>query len=288
MAAEAKIRITATDDSAAAFKKAQANVQALAAGASRLAGAFGIGAVGVAGIVALGKASIDSLDALNDLKDATGASIENISALEDVAERTGTQFDTVAAGLVKFNTTLKDIKPGNDADRALQALGLSAEKLKNEDPAEALRQTAVALSRFADDGNKARLTQELFGKSTRQVAAFLKDLSEQGKLNATVTTKQAEEAEKFNKELFALEKNAKDFGRAIAGDVVTGLNAMIAKFREAKASGTGIFAPLGAQVTLGAPRKVQREGGAIVPDNESAAESARLLRRPTINVPPEA
>lgn len=287
MAAEAKIRITAQDDSAAAFRKAQANVQQLAGVAARLGGAFGVGAISVAGILALGKASIDSLDALNDLKDASGSSIENLSALEDVAERTGTQFDTVAAGLVKFNGVLKDIKPGNDADRALQALGLSAENLKRQDPAEALRLTAVALSRYADDGEKARLVQELFGKSTRQTAAFLKDLAEQGKLNGTVTTQQALEAEKFNKELFALQKNAKDFGRSLTGDVVTGLNAMIAKFRQAKEEGTGIFASINSLAAAEEKKKTQRAGGAILPDNESAAESARLLRRPSVNIAPE-
>lgn len=43
---------------------------------SALAGAF----AGVS-VVAFVKANVDALDALNDLKDATGASIENLSAL---------------------------------------------------------------------------------------------------------------------------------------------------------------------------------------------------------------
>lgn len=80
-----------------------------------------IGAAATVGAVALAaKKVIDGIDALNDLKDATGASIENLSALEDVALRTGTSWDTLSTGLIKFNGILKDAKPGSDAARSLE------------------------------------------------------------------------------------------------------------------------------------------------------------------------
>lgn len=203
--------------------------------------------VGMAGAFTVGfavnfiKSAIDSIDALNDLKDATGASVENLSALEDIAARTGTKFESVGAAMVKFNGALKDAKPGSDAALALEALGLSVQELKNMDPAEALLKTATALSKFADDGNKARLVQELFGKSMREVAPFLKDLAEKGQLNATVTTEQAQAAEKFNKELFSMQKNVQDIGRSLAGPMVTGFNSFIEKLKEAKKEGRGLF-----------------------------------------------
>lgn len=183
--------------------------------------------VSVAGLLSLGKATIDSLDALNDLKDATGASIENISALEDVAARTGTSMDTVATSLVKFNGVLKDAKPGSDAEAALTALGLSAKELQALDPADALLKTATALGTFADDGNKARITQELFGKSLKEVAPFLKDLAEKGELVATVTTEQAQVAEDFNKQLFELQKNSQNAARSLAGEFVPALTEIL-------------------------------------------------------------
>ena len=201
--------------------------------AARMNAAFGTvkaTLVGVAagislqGIISFANATINSLDALNDLKDATGSSIENISALEDVAKRTGTSFDTVGTSLVKFNAALKEAKPGSDAEAALKAIGLSAQELKAIDPAEALLKTATALAGFADDGNKARLTQELFGKSLKEVAPFLKDLAETGKLNATVTTAQAEKAEEFNKQLFNLQKNSQDAARTLTSDLLPALN----------------------------------------------------------------
>lgn len=198
--------------------------------------ALGTG-ISVAGIINFAKATIDGIDALNDLKDATGASIENISALENVAKRTGTSFDTVGASLIKFNKVLSDSKPGSDAEAALKAIGLSAQELKKIDPAEALLKTAVALQGFADDGNKARLAQELFGKSLKDVAPFLKDLAEAGKLNATVTTEQAEKAEEFNKQIFALQKNAQDAARALTSELLPAMNSLLANYSQFKEKG---------------------------------------------------
>jgi len=180
---------------------------------------------------------LDGIDALNDVADATGASIENISALEDVAVRTGASLDTVSSTLVKFNNVLKEADGKNGASLALEQIGLNAEELKRIDPAEALRQTAVALSQFADDGNKARIIQELFGKSVKEAAPFLKDLAEQGQLNAKVTAEQAAEAERFNKSLFDLQKNVIDIARDISGPLVKSLNEVIQLFKDGRAAG---------------------------------------------------
>lgn len=169
-------------------------------------------------------ATLDGLDALVDLRDATGASVENLSALEDVARRTGTSVDGMASTLVKFNKVLSEGKAGSETANILKSIGLDAEKLKAIDPAEALRQTAVALAKYADDGSKARIVQALFGKSIQEAGPYLAELAKQGKLNATVTTEQAEAAEKFKNELNAISKIATDVARALAGPLVTSLN----------------------------------------------------------------
>ena len=199
----------------------------------RMAAAFDLVKGGIAGIVAgfsagalvtFVRTTVDAVDALNDVADATGATIENISALEDVARRTGTNLDAVSGILVKFNSVLADADPSKGAGAVIKSLNLDIEALKRQDPAEALRQVAVALSGYADDGNKARAVQELFGKSVKEAAPFLKDLAENGQLNAKVTTAQGAEAEKFNKELFKLQTNANDAARAIVGSLVPAIN----------------------------------------------------------------
>jgi len=238
-----------------AEQDAQKFASSAAAIGTKIGAGLGVGLVAAAGaLVTMVKQQATAIDAFNDLKDATGASIENISALDDVARRTGGDFATVETSLIKFNAALNAAKPDSDAVKALQALGLNAKELKRLDPAEALRQTAVALAAFADDGNKARLTQELFGKSLKEVAPFLKDLSEQQELVAKTTTAQAEEAEKFNKQLFAMQANATDAARSMVNDLLPVLNGLFEGFKKAKAEGTlftdvlkGIatFSPLG-------------------------------------------
>lgn len=205
---------------------------ALAGIAPQIAAAFSVGS-----IAAFVKSTADALDALNDVKDATGASVEEISKLERVARLTGGSIDTVSATLVKFNQALSDAKPGSGAEAVLKGLNLSAAELKRLDPGEALRQTAVALSKFADDGNKARAVQELFGRSLREVAPFLKDLAELGDVQATVTTKQAEEAEKFNRQLALLKTNASDAARSFTADLLPALNGTLEKFNKFSANG---------------------------------------------------
>lgn len=225
-----------------AARVAEQNAERVQAAMLRLgAGVAGaLGGITVGSIVSLVRAQVDAIDGFNDLKDATGASIENISALDSLARRTGVSFDTVGTSLVKFNGALKEANdPSKGAGAVFKALGLDVEKLKQLDPAEALRVTAVALAGFADDGNKARAVQELFGKSLREVAPLLKDLGEQNELTAKTTTKQAEEAEKFNKSLYEMQANSTDAARALAGPLVSALNDLIQRFKDAKREGAG-------------------------------------------------
>lgn len=182
--------------------------------------------------VAMSKQVIDGLDALNDVADATGSTVEKISALENVAARTGTSMDTVSTALVKFNQQLGQADGKDDFSRSMKQIGLDVEALKKMDPADALQKTAVALSKYADDGEKARLVQVAFGKSVKESAPFLKDLAENGELVATVTTEQAKQAEAFNQQLAGMKKNATDLGRSIVGDLLPPLNAFLNAMKE--------------------------------------------------------
>lgn len=225
--------------------KTAAGIEARWSKLGSLASGIGAGLVGAfsgAALAAFTRQTIDAVDALNDVKDATGASIENLSALEDVARRNGGTLDDVAGILVKFNAGLKEADGKNGVSLALKTIGLNTAELKKLDPAEALRQVAVALSIYADDGNKARIVQDLFGKSIREAGPYLKDLAEQGKLNGSVTTQQAEAAEKFNKQLFALKTNAGNASRTIVGEMLPALSGLVKIFENlGQASGEAKF-----------------------------------------------
>ena len=206
------------------WSRVEASVKGVAAALGGIATVRGLGALFLD--------TVKAVDGFNDLADATGASIENISALENVARQNGGTLDDVAGVLVKFNAALKDASATNDAGRAFKALNLDIAEPKRLDPAEALRLTAVALAGYANDGNKARLVQELFGKSIREAAPFLKDLAEAGQLNSTVTTKQAEEAEKFNKQLAEMSTQAGNATRRILQEFVPALNEILKAYND--------------------------------------------------------
>lgn len=166
----------------------------------------------------------DGVLAIKDLAEATGSSVESISALDDMARRAGSNLGEVEQVLIKFNAALKEADGKNGISIALKAIGLDAKELRSLDPAEALQKAAVALNGYADDGDRARLTQELFGKGVKVAATLLRDLAEAGQLNATVTSAQAEEIDRLQKNMAGLRTNMEQAGRAIAGVVVPAIN----------------------------------------------------------------
>ncbi len=178
----------------------------------------------------------DGVLAIKDLAEATGSTVEKISALDDFARRAGSSIEEVEGVLIKFNAALKEADGKNGVSQALKAIGLNAKELRELDPADALQRTAVALSQFADDGNKARLTQELFGKGVKAAATLLRDLAEAGQLNATVTAAQAEEVDKFQKNVAALKTDITDLARALLGPVLGGLNKFAQEVRNAQSA----------------------------------------------------
>lgn len=230
---DAKVVISAIDATKAAFASVSRNFDSLQGKLSGLGLALPVLSVGASAgaLAALTLEASKAIDEFNDLKDATGASIENISALDRIARETGSDFDTVASSLIKFNKTLND--SGTDGSRAaeiLKSLGLNAAELKKQDPAEAMRQLAVAFSTFADDGARGRAILELTGKSALKMAPLLNDLAEKGKLVASTTTQQAAEADKFNKELFAMQANVQDLSRDFANKLIPVMNQVFKDF----------------------------------------------------------
>lgn len=241
---DARIILSAEDKTAAAVQSAKRGFNELQSVAGTLQSQLALvgGAATIGGFMALVKGANDAIDALNDVVDATGSTIENVSALERVSRLYGHQTELSTTLLMKFNKELTGtIKPGSEAESVLKQLGLSAAELRRIDPAEALQRTAIALEQFANNGDRARATEILFGKATREGAAYLKDLAESGALVATVTTQQAEEAEKFNRELLKLKASGNALAQTLAMELVPALNNMFDSVRVKQPTVTNFF-----------------------------------------------
>lgn len=220
--------------------------------ASRLNSAFGGLKTTIAGLVAGLSAgalvsffehSIDAAAQLDDLAERTGASVEELSKLSQVARISGTNIEIVETFLVKLNKALHDTdEEAKGANRALEAIGLSAAELRGLDPAEAMRRVAVALSGFADGGGKTAAILALTGKSAAQALPFLKDLVTETGIGAKVTAEQAAAAEELQKSVRRLTTASSEAGEALAREFVPALQRIATAAGEAYREGGKLYA----------------------------------------------
>lgn len=225
MATKAEIVVSAKDQASAVLKGIGGEFNALSGIAGKLSGAFA--AIGGTGLILLADNAIKAAAELDDLSEITGASVEELSKLEQVAIVSGVAMKDVADASVKLTKALSEAEdPASLAAKALSALGLSAKELKGVDPAEQMRQIAVALGGFADGASKTALATALMGKSGAQALPYLKDLAEAGKLNATLTKEQAAAAEQYEKQSKALNVELNRMGKIIAVESIPVLTAL--------------------------------------------------------------
>lgn len=254
------------------------NVVALGA---RAISALSLGTVaGVGGLGLALKSLASDLDALNDASDAVGDTVENLSAIENVARRNGESLDLVVTAAARLNKALSDAKVDSPIAQALKAIGLSAKELRELPTTEALQRIAVALQGYTNNQQRAAIVTEIFGKSSRQVAAFLNDLAAAGKLNATVTGQQALEAEKFNKQLAALTAEAGNAGRAIANELLPSINSYFELVRRSRGGGSTFIAELVSEVNSArlslAVSRIQDLGAEVAKNPGNAGLAAAL------------
>jgi hypothetical protein len=244
--ADAKIVLSAQDKTSAAFASARRSLSGIGTAAASVQGALaGVGVAAAAfALSSMLRQARQTIDGFKDLSDATGSSIENISALDRIARATGGNFEQVSGILVKFNQVLAEAKPGSGPGAVLTALNLDIDELKRLDPAEALRLTAVAFEGFANGAEKGRAYQELFGRSVREAAPFLKDLAEAKKLDAAMTTEASDEVDRFNKQMALLGANAEDVWISLSVDGVAALNVLIDRFRVGQREGENFLVTL--------------------------------------------
>jgi len=205
--------------------------------------AAGLAVAGTAAIAAAAalKQMVDvqssAIAKMADLAASTGVSVEKISALDSIARRTGSSFADVGAALAKINTALNSAKANSPASLALDAIGLSAAKLKQLSPDEALLSIGRALDKFADTGSKARAGTMLLGDSYARLAPLMKDIVAQGDLVAKVTSDQAAMAKKYQDQLRELDASITDVARSLTLRLLPALLSVSAEFK-ALVSGT--------------------------------------------------
>lgn len=225
---QAKIVLTAVDNTKVALDSAKRGLRDVEAAASAVKQAFTL-MIPFAGIYEIGrfaKATIDSADALNDLSNITGVAVERLSAWKLAAEQSGTSIESVAKALGKSSKYM--VEHGDN----LRKMGLDGKTAE-----EVMIKLAGVISKLpADDPRRVALAMEVMGKSAAELlpllsngAAGLKEMVRQGEEFSPVTKKMAEESDRFNDQLNLMKTRMSAGASVIMGEMLPSVNKFLEK-----------------------------------------------------------
>jgi len=172
----------------------------------------------VAAGVAFAKVAKDAIDAADNfakLSKKVGISVESLSALEFAAKISGTSLDSMKIGLTRLAANATDASMGiGEATAAFDSLQISTTGAAGEiKPMETLLlEVADRFAEMEDGTEKTALAMDIFGKSGTDLIPMLnagsegiqemKDRAEE--LGIVISTKTAEQSERFNDALLEL------------------------------------------------------------------------------------
>lgn len=252
MANDAKIKLTAEDQTRAAFASVSNNFNKLNAAIPAVVGRIGAIGGAVAGAMAAleGVQIVRLLDRMDDLQEKTGISVEKLSELRFAGEATGTPFETLAAAVGRLSKTMAEAAGGNkEAVATFQALGVevvdSNGKLRAADLV--LADLATRFAGYEDGPAKAALAQRLFGRSgaelipiLNQGAAGLTRLGDEAKrLGAVLNKDAAKAAADFNDNLAKIKLGSEGAAAVIAGPLIKALGDASGAFIQSRKDGEG-------------------------------------------------
>lgn len=171
---------------AAEAKTAGGSLETMKGIATSLAGAFGV-AFSIGAAVQFGKALLDDAGALVDLNAKTGVSIEQLQRFAFVGKQANVSVEDFAQASFKLGVALE----GGDKSvvKAVERLGLSYVKLRQDSPDDQWNTTVAALERVTSETERNRLGVDLMGKSFATVAPAIakgySDMAAQAQVSTT-------------------------------------------------------------------------------------------------------
>jgi phage-related protein len=141
--------------------------KAFTGNASKLAlGAAGGVAAATAGVVSMANSFAAAGDKVLKASQATGIGIEAYQELQYALGKSGVSAESFDAALQKFNLTVRNGAAGNEAlQKQLLAVGLSAEKLAEIKPEQAMMRLSDYMKQLPNDAERTRVAVQLFEKS---------------------------------------------------------------------------------------------------------------------------
>ena len=260
--ADAKLTITAVDQTRAAFDSVKRGLGDIERTASSLSGIIaGIGAGLSAGaLVGFARASIDAADNLGKLSQRVGLAVETLSELQFAGRLADVTTEQLGDSLRQLSVNLAAAGDGaREFQRFFAAVGISASELRNLRTDEAVARIADAFAATEDGASKTAIAVRLFGESGARLIPLLNQGSaglraagdEARKFGLVVSADAARAAERFNDDMTRLTAQAEALGLALGQRILPALNQVAGATLEAARGGGLLFAALRSVAELG-------------------------------------
>ncbi len=186
-----------------------------------------IGGAGVAAMAACTRSFMAAGDAMDKMSARTGVSVEALSQLKFAAEQSGAAISDIENGLKTLQNKLEDAGRGKSkAIQAFQAIGLSFEYLRAQQPEQQLNLIAAAINRLPTAAAKTKASMELLGNTA--LVPMLGNMqalrAEADKLGLTMSTTDAQAAANLVDQVNILNSQMKmlffEVGSALAPELI--------------------------------------------------------------------
>jgi len=184
--------------------------------------------VAVGGMVVFARGQLEMIDKLAKTAHALGITTEALGGLQHAAELTGVSNDQLATALKRMEKTISDASVGlSTAKRALAQLGLSVKDFQGLKPEQQFALIGDELNSIKEQTDKARIAQDIFGRSGIMLintlklgSQGLKDMAADAKaLGLTFTDEEAASVERFNDQMTRLKGLIGGLGRRFVIDI---------------------------------------------------------------------
>ena len=245
--AEAKVVLSAVDQTKAAIESAKRNMEGLGRTVEQtktLLKAF-IASEAVAYLINMAKSAIEAGDAMNDLSQRVGISVQDLAKYQLATAQSGTTMEALAKGIKGLSGTMLE---NGDVLRAAGITATTADK--------AMQQLADIFAGMPDGMQKTALAVKIFGKSGMELipmlnlgSAGLREAEEKSAKYAATMKTLAPQADKFNDSLAEISMYSKAAGMSLMNDMMPALNDVAKAMAEAANKGgalKGVMAGLDA------------------------------------------
>lgn len=149
---------------------------------------------GLGGAMQWAASTAESMRQLAIQAEDLGMGMEGIQRLRHLGAEVGTPFEAIAVNMKRLNQRIGEMQLGSrEAAEAFKRLGLSAKDFEGLDLEERFLKVATALAAIHDQGVKAAMIKEIFGRGGTQIDTLIERIG-QGQRGYALTSERHAEA----------------------------------------------------------------------------------------------